>query len=124
LRKWQTRIRIKNAIERNLATALSVLDRMASGMGLSKNGKRNAAMIYRKAVSQNLVRGEPYKVLPPQQYMQRVDSVMCHEALMRLLHPPNLSERNRKNYRFISRKLGLKLLPTSPGDYVSRFAAN
>ena len=27
-----------------------------------------------------------------------------------------------KNYRFLSRKLGIKLKPTSPADYVPRFA--
>src|SRR4030043_1052 len=34
LRKWQRRIRIRDAKKRNLAFALSELDRMASGMGL------------------------------------------------------------------------------------------
>src|SRR5712691_8750542 len=36
LRKWQRRIRVSNATERNLAFALSELDRMASGMGLPR----------------------------------------------------------------------------------------
>ncbi|MCK5636551.1 MAG: transcription initiation factor IIB, partial [Thermoplasmatales archaeon] len=50
LRKWQRRIRISDATERNLAFALSELDRMASGMGLPRNVRETAAMIYRKAV--------------------------------------------------------------------------
>ncbi|HJJ83625.1 MAG TPA: transcription initiation factor IIB, partial [Methanocorpusculum sp.] len=37
LRKWQRRIRVSNATERNLAFALSELDRMASALGLPRN---------------------------------------------------------------------------------------
>src|SRR2546430_924203 len=40
LRKWQRRIRVSNATERNLAVALSELDRTASGTGVA------AAAIY------------------------------------------------------------------------------
>src|SRR5438034_639383 len=57
LRKWQRRIRVSNATERNLAFALSELDRMASGMGLPRNVRETAAMVYRKAVNKNLIRG-------------------------------------------------------------------
>jgi len=46
LRKWQRRIRVSNATERNLAFALSELDRMASGMGLPRNVRETAAMVY------------------------------------------------------------------------------
>ena len=57
LRKWQRRIRISNATERNLAFALSELDRMASALGLPKSVRETAAVIYRKAVEKNLIRG-------------------------------------------------------------------
>ncbi|MCX9076225.1 MAG: transcription initiation factor IIB, partial [Candidatus Methanoperedens sp.] len=57
LRKWQRRIRVSNATERNLAFALSELDRMASALGLSRNVRETAAVVYRKAVEKNLIRG-------------------------------------------------------------------
>ena len=57
LRKWQRRIRVSNATERNLAFALAELDRLASSMALPRNVRETAAMIYRKAVSRNLIRG-------------------------------------------------------------------
>ena len=37
LRKWQSRIRVSDATERNLTFALSELDRMASNLELQKN---------------------------------------------------------------------------------------
>ncbi|MGI0151902.1 MAG: TFIIB-type zinc ribbon-containing protein, partial [Thermoplasmata archaeon] len=57
LRKWQRRIRVSNATERNLAFALSELDRLSSSMSLPRNVRETAAMIYRKAVGRNLIRG-------------------------------------------------------------------
>ena len=57
LRKWQRRIRVGGASERNLASALSELDRIASDMGLPRNVREAAAMVYRRAVEKNLIRG-------------------------------------------------------------------
>ena len=55
LRKWQRRIRVSNATERNLAFALSELDRMASALGLPRNVRETAAVVHRKAVDKNLM---------------------------------------------------------------------
>ena len=57
LRKWQRRIRISDATVKNLASALSNLDRMSSRMSLPRTVRETAAMIYRKAASKKLVRG-------------------------------------------------------------------
>src|SRR5436309_14364468 len=57
LRQWQRRIRVSNATERNLASALREFDRMASGMGLPRNVRETAAMVYRKAVNKHMIRG-------------------------------------------------------------------
>src|SRR3972149_9267728 len=47
LRKWQRRIRLSNATERNLAFALSELNRMESALGLSRNLRETAAFVSR-----------------------------------------------------------------------------
>ena len=46
LRRWQSRIRVSDATERNLTFALSELDRMASVLGLPKNlpGNRSQSL--------------------------------------------------------------------------------
>jgi len=49
LRKWQRRIKVSNAAERNLAQALQELERMASNLSLPKDVRETAAVIYRKA---------------------------------------------------------------------------
>ncbi|MDH4123463.1 MAG: transcription initiation factor IIB [Thermoplasmata archaeon] len=124
LRKWQRRIRVSNATERNLAFALSELDRMASAMGLPRNVRETAAMIYRKAVNKNLIRGRSIEgVVAASLY------AACRECdVPRTLDEvANASRVGRKEigrtYRFMTRELKLKLMPTRPQDYVSRFCS-
>ena len=124
LRKWQRRIRISDATERNLAIALSNLDRMSSGMGLPRTVRETAAMIYRKAALKNLIRGRS---------IEGVSAAALYAACRQCLVPRTLDEissiarMSRKdvgrNYRYVARELGLKLMPTTPQDYISRFCS-
>jgi transcription initiation factor TFIIB len=124
LRKWQRRVRISDATERNLALALSRIDRLASGMGLPRTVRETAAMIYRKAALKNLVRGRS---------IQGVTAASIYAACRQCHVPRTLDEvsiiaqMSRKeigrNYRYVSRELELKLMPTAPKDYISRFCS-
>jgi len=124
LRKWQRRIRIGNSTERNLAFALSEMDRMASALGLPRNLRETSAVSYRDAVDRNLIRGRS---------IEGVAAAVLYAACRQCSVPRTLDEVaevsrvSRKeigrSYRFISRALGIKLLPTSPIDYVPRFCS-
>ena len=57
LRKWQERIRTKDAGERNLQFALSEVDRMASALGVPRSVREVASVIYRRALDEDLIRG-------------------------------------------------------------------
>src|SRR6056297_2558202 len=57
LRKWQERIRTKDAGERNLQFALSEIDRMASALGVPRSVREVASVIYRRALNEDLIRG-------------------------------------------------------------------
>jgi transcription initiation factor TFIIB len=124
LRKWARRIRISNATERSLAIAFSELDRMASSIGLPRTVRETAAMIYRKAALKKLVRGRS---------IEGVITAALYAACRQCHVPRTLDEISRvahiskkeigRTYRYVSRELGLKLLPTSPEDYISRFCS-
>ncbi|UCB59251.1 MAG: transcription initiation factor IIB [Thermoplasmatales archaeon] len=124
LRKWQTRTRISNGVERNLSIALSSLDRMSSMLTLPRNIRETAAMIYRKAARQKLTRGRT---------TDGITAAVLYAACRQCNLPRTLEEISRvsqikkkeigRNYRNISRKLKLKLLPTIPQDYISRFCS-
>jgi len=122
LRKWQQRIRVGNAMERNLAIALTELERISSRLGLPKNVREAAAVLYRRAVEKGLIRGRS---------IEGVTAAAIYAACRQCGVPRTLDEiadaakLNRKEigrtYRFVARELGLSLRPTTPVDYIERF---
>jgi transcription initiation factor TFIIB len=124
LRKWQRRIRVSNATERNLAFALSELDRMASALGLSRNIRETAAVIYRKAVEKNLIRGRSIEGVAASALYASCRQCNVPRTLDEIGEVSRVSRKEiGRTYRFVSRELGLKLTPTSPIDYVPRFCS-
>jgi transcription initiation factor TFIIB len=122
MKRWHRQV--STATERNLRYALSELDRISSAIGLPKNIRETTALIYRKAVTRGLVRGRS---------MESVVAAALYAACRKHKVPRTLDEiaegsgvKKRevgRTYRFITRELGIKLLPTSPIDYISRFSS-
>jgi transcription initiation factor TFIIB len=124
LRKWQTRTRISDGTERNLAIALSALDRMSSTLSLPRNVRETAAMIYRKAVRQKLIRGRSIEGVTAAVLYAACRQCNVPRTLEEISHVAQMKKKEiGRNYRNISRKLELKLLPTTPQDYISRFCS-
>ncbi|MHC1605255.1 MAG: transcription initiation factor IIB [Candidatus Methanofastidiosia archaeon] len=124
LRKWQRRIRVSDAAERNLAFAMAELDRISSHLGLPRSIREAAAIIYRKAVEENLIRGRSIESV----------TAACLYAACRQRGVPRtleeMAEHSRvdkkeigRSYRFIIKELSIKLNPTNPIDYIPRFAS-
>ena len=57
MRKWQIRTLVHSSQHRNLSIALSEMDRLTSQLGVPRESKETAALIYRKALAKRLVRG-------------------------------------------------------------------
>jgi transcription initiation factor TFIIB len=124
LRKWQMRTRISNATEKNIAIALSQLDRMASSMGLPRTVRETAAMIYRKAAKRNLVRGRSIEGVTAASLYAACRQCHVPRTLDEISNVAHISRKEiGRTYRYVSRELGLKLLLTSPEDYISRFCS-
>lgn len=122
LRKWQRRIRVSNATERNLAFALSELDRIASRMGLPRSVRESAAVIYRKAVDRNLIRGRSIEGVAAASLYAACRDCGVPRTLDEIAEVSRISRKEvGRTYRFLARELKLKLMPTSPMDYISRF---
>lgn len=123
LRKWQ--YRISTAIERNLKLALAELKRVSSYLKLPKSVEEEAAMIYTQAVQRGLVRGRS---------MESVVSGSLYAACRRHEVPRTLDELAEasgiekkeigRTYRFVTRELGITILPSNPADYIARFASS
>jgi len=124
LRKWQRRIRVSDATERNLAFALSEITKIANGLNLPKNILETASVIYRKAVKEHLIRGRS---------IQGVTSaaiyVACRQCgLARTLEEiAQASSINKKevgrSYRFLVKELDYFIPPLKPSQYITKFSS-
>jgi transcription initiation factor TFIIB len=125
LRIWNKRMRVSNASERNLAFALSELDRESSRLGIPRSIREDAAMIYRKAAGMKLIRGRSIESMVAACLYMACRRNNLPRTLDEMSEVSNVSKKQvGKNYRFLSRELNIKLKPTSPSDYIPRFASN
>ncbi len=124
MRKWHKRVSIATSMERNLVIALAELDRVASSLGLPENIKESAALLYRRAVKEELIRGR---------LIESVVSAVIY-AICRIQGiPRTLDEISRASgiekkeigraYRFLKAELDINVPLTDPAQYVPKFAA-
>lgn len=121
MKMWQERT--PTAMERNVKAALSELRRAASVLHLPQRVVEEASRIYRKAAERGLVRGRSIEsVVAGAVYAAcRLNSIpRTLDEIATAFHQDKKDI--GKTYRFIARELGIKILPTSPVDYVYRFA--
>lgn len=124
LRKWQNRIRTKDAGERNLQFALSEIDRMASALGVPRSVREIACVIYRRALTEDLIRGRSIEGVAT----SCLYAACRKEGIPRSLEEvAEVSRVDRKEigrtYRYISQSLGLEMSPVDPREYVPRFCS-
>ncbi len=122
LKKWQERV--STSIERNLRLAMAELRRVASFLNLPTVVRDEAARIYNFVLQRGLVRGRS---------MESVIAACIYSACRSYDIPRTLDEISNasdverkeigRTYRFIIRKLGIKVTPSSPKDYISRFGS-
>ncbi|HLD37335.1 MAG TPA: TFIIB-type zinc ribbon-containing protein [Candidatus Nanoarchaeia archaeon] len=122
LKKWQERV--STSIERNLRLAMSELRRVASFLNLPTVVRDEASRIYNFVLQRGLVRGRS---------MESVIAACIYSACRSYNIPrtldeiANASDVERKEigrtYRFIIRKLNIKVTPSAPKDYIARFAS-
>ena len=122
LKKWQERV--STSIERNLRLAMAELRRVASFLNLPSVVRDEASRVYNYVLQRGLVRGRS---------MESVIAACIYAACRSYNIPRTLdeiadaSDVERKEigrtYRFIVRKIKIKVRPSSPKDYISRFAS-
>lgn len=124
LRRWQERIRTKDAGERNLQFALSEIDRMSSALDLPESVREVASVLYRRALDEDLIRGRSIEGVAT----ASLYAACRQESLPRSLEEvEDVSRVDRKEigrtYRYVSKALGLEMEPVDPKQYVHRYCS-
>ena len=124
MRKWHKRASVSTSMERNLIIALTELDRVASSLGLPENIKESAALLYRKAVKEELIRGRLIESV-----VAAVIYAVCRmQGIPRTLDEISKASGIEKKeigraYRFLKAELDIDVPLTDPSQYVPKFAA-
>lgn len=123
MRKWHKRSSVSTSIERNLMIALNELDRIASYLGLSKDVREDAALLYRQVAEKGLVRGR---------LIENVVSAVLYATCRKHNLPRTLDEIAQisgvdrkeigRTFRFISQELNLKVPLGGPEQLIPRVA--
>ncbi len=124
LRTWNERFRTRDSKERNLKQALGEIDRMASALGLPDNVRETASVIYRRALSEDLLPGRS---------IEGVATAALYAAARQAGNPRSLDEFTAvsrvdkmeltRTYRYVIRELKLEIKPADPESYVPRFVS-
>jgi transcription initiation factor TFIIB len=125
LRTWDERFRTRDSKERNLKQALGEIERMASALGVPKDVRETASVIYRRALSEDLLPGRS---------IEGVSTAALYAGIRQMGLPRSVSEVGavsrvdemefKRAYRYINQELDLEIGPPNPKQYVSRFASD
>ena len=123
LRKWQIRSRVHSSTDRNLAQAMSELERLSSKVSISPQIREKASLVYRRALDKGLVRGRS---------INSIVAAALYAACRKSGAPRTLSEISEASlvdkkdvarcYRMLLQELDFHMPIADPLTYVSKIA--
>ncbi|WP_092906453.1 transcription initiation factor IIB [Halostagnicola kamekurae] len=124
LRKWQERIRTKDAGERNLQFALSETDRMASALGVPRSIREVASVLYRRALDEDLIRGRSIEGVATSTLYAACRMEGVPRSLEEVAAVSRVDQKEiGRTYRYVAQELSLEMKPVDPKKYVPRFCS-
>ncbi|SEN78306.1 Transcription initiation factor IIB (TFIIB) [Halorientalis persicus] len=125
LRTWNERFRTRDSKERNLKQALGEIDRMASALGLPKNVRETASVIYRRALDEDLLPGRSIEGVATAALYAAARQANTPRSIDEMITVSRVGEMEMtRTYRYIVRELNLEIQPADPESYVPRFASD
>jgi len=123
LRKWQRRIRVSDATERNLAFALSEITKIANNLSLPKNILETASVIYRKAVKERLIRGRSIQGVTAAAIYLACRKCGLARTLEEIAQASSVNKKEvGRSYRFLIKELDYSIPPVKPSQYITKFS--
>jgi len=124
LSERQRRKRISIGIGKQRLAAQAEIDRLSSLLSIPEETRESSSEIYRKAWESDLIHGRSIeKVLAASMYM----ACRKHNVPRTLDEIEDVTKVGRKDIvktsKLLAKRLDMKLAPTSPLEYVSRFCA-
>ncbi len=123
LRTWQIRSRVHASQSRNLSQAMNELQRLSEKLHISSSVQEMAAVIYRKALKEDLIRGRNIAAIVAGSLYAACRFTKIPRTLKEIAEA---SVRDQKEiaraYRLIVQTLKMKMPIDNPIDYVTKIA--
>ncbi len=122
LRKLNHRLRGPRTRQRNLGIAMAEVQRLTGVLGLSREVRESAILIYRQALDQKATRGKKIVALVAASVYAACRQCHVPRTLREVIDPSRASKIEvGRAFTLISRELRLALRPLEPRDYLVRF---
>jgi len=123
LRKWQIRSRVHSSTDRNLAQAMSELERLSSKVNISPPIREKAAVVYRKALDKGLVRGRSINAIAAAALYAACRKSGSPKALREIAEASLVDKKDvARCYRMLLQELDFHMPISDPLTYVSKIA--
>jgi transcription initiation factor TFIIB len=123
LRKWQIRSRVHSSIDRNLAQAMTELDRLCDKVYIPSAVKERAAVIYRKALDEGLVRGRSIAAISAASLYAACRITATPRNLREVAEASLVSKKDvARCYRLLLRELDISMPIADPLIYLTKIA--
>ena len=121
LRKWQSRSRFSDGVNRNLYQALSEMSKISSSLNLPKNVVETGSMIYRQALRANLVRGRTIQTVVVACLYTACRQCKVIRTLKDVAASANISKKDAARvYRFLLKELKPTVPQVNPQGYIGK----
>lgn len=122
IKNWQKRL--VSSKDRNYGYALSELERIASALSLPRNLQEEIGSMYEKALEEGLVKGRSIEAVIGSLVYALSREYGSPRLMSEICDVSGVDKRDLgRTYRYVARKLNLRVIPAKAIDYVPRCAA-
>lgn len=123
LRRWHLRSRMHASKSRNLMHAMNELERLSDKLHTPASVKEMAAVIYRKALDQDLVRGRSISGIIAASLYAAIRFAKKPKTLKEIAEGSTRDEKEiARDYRMILQRLNFRMPIDDPVDYISKIS--
>jgi transcription initiation factor TFIIB len=123
LRKWQIRSRVHSSVDRNLAYAMSELDRLSDKVYIPPPVKEKAAVVYRKALDKGIIRGRSIAAIAAAALYSACRGSGTPRTLQEIAKASLVDKKEvGRCYRLLLRELSMHMPVADPLTYISKIA--
>ena len=123
LKKYNNRSRIRTSVDRNLMHSMVELDRLASTLGLPPHCKEGAALIYRKVLKKDMVRGRSINGMVAAAAYASIRMNNIVRSLEEVVTASPLEKKEiSRCYRLMLRELDIKMPVRDAREFVEKIA--